>query len=291
MLPTTDILFLLQFSALIIQHLGMAWAFYIVAMFVFLSCVFMFISMPETRYLGQRPPAYVLNGEEEIEEKDGFPEVRRVENIATTSAVYTTEDVTIEEDTAPAMSKRSFLSELSPWSGSDPNTSFRRAILRPFVLASYPTVLWASLVYGVSLGWNVIIGATVAQLFGPDVPQYGFDAQAQGLIFLSPLIGSLIGTWLCGPLSDLVANMLTKRNDGIREPEMRLPVCIVTTSLTFLGALMAGLTYHYKTHWAGPIVGLGVLSAGAQTGVSLSMSYALDCHKEASLALKEQLGS
>jgi hypothetical protein len=50
--------------------------------------------------------------------------------------------------------------------------------------------------------------------------------------------------------------------------------------LTFLGALMASLTYQAKIHWAGPIVGLGVLSAGAQMGATLAMSYSLDSHKE-----------
>lgn len=246
----------------------------------------MFLSMPETRYLGRRPLTCIINGDEIISEKDALPEVRRVEDAAIASANLPSKDSAVEGGPMSSIPKRSFLSQLSLWDGPDPNTSFRRAFLRPFILASYPTVLWASLVYGVSLGWNVIIGATVAQLFGPDVPQYGFDAQAQGLVFLSPLVGSLIGTWLCGPLSDLVANILTKRNDGIREPEMRLPVCIVTAVLTFLGTLMAGLTYKHKTHWAGPIVGLGVLSAGAQTGVSLSMSYALDCHKEVSLSIR-----
>lgn len=175
--------------------------------------------------------------------------------------------------------KRSFARDLALWSKPDPNVSLLKTFLRPFVLVTYPIVLWACLVYGMSLGWNVVLGATVAQLF---VPQYGFDAQDLGLIFLSPFIGSLIGTWLCGSMSDSIANYFTRRNGGIREPEMRLPILAIGTFLTFFGALMAGLTYHYKTHWAGPIIGFGVLTAGAQVGVSLSMSYALDCHKEVS---------
>jgi len=261
----------------------MAWAFYIVAMFVFLFSVTMFLFMPETRFLGQRPPTLPIpDGEVEMSEKDNSPEVRRIEDVAAPAVTPPPKITAVEAGTTSTVCKRSFLGGLSLWQGPDPNTSLRRAFLRPFVLASYPTVLWASLVYGVSLGWNVIIGATVAQLFGPDVPQYGFDAQAQGLVFLSPFVGSLVGSWLCGPLSDSVANALTRRNGGVREPEMRLPACIFTAILTFLGTLVAGLTYKYKTHWAGPIVGLGILSAGAQTGVSLSMNYALDCHKEVS---------
>lgn len=61
---------------------------------------------------------------------------------------------------------------------------------------------------------------------------------------------------------------------------MRLPTCIIAAVLTFLGAVLSGLTYHHKTHWAGPIAGFGVLSAGAQMGATLAISYSLDCHKE-----------
>jgi len=61
---------------------------------------------------------------------------------------------------------------------------------------------------------------------------------------------------------------------------MRLPTCFIAAALTFLGALMAGLSYHYKTHWAAPVVGFGVLSTGGQMGATLAMSYSLDCHKE-----------
>lgn len=109
---------------------------------------------------------------------------------------------------------------------------------------------------------------------------YNFTSGSQGLIFLSPLIGSLVGTYLCGPLADRTATWFTARNNGVREPEMRLPTCIIAALLTFLGALISGLTYSFKTHWAGPIVGFGVLSAGAQMGATLAISYSLDCHKE-----------
>jgi MFS family permease len=117
---------------------------------------------------------------------------------------------------------------------------------------------------------------------------YNFASGAQGLIFISPLAGSLVGTYLCGPLADSIANWATKRNHGIREPEMRLPACIIAVLLTFFGALISALTYQAKTHWAGPIVGFGVLSAGAQMGATLAMAYSLDCHKEVRIYKRPQ---
>lgn len=251
----------------------MAWAFYIVAMFIGLNLVTMFFFMPETKYRGQRPESPWDDEKtvttQEIGEK---PSAHIIEDNRTASSARM-------EAASLAAPKHSYLSELRPWQKADLDVSLRRAFLRPFVLVSYPTVLWACLIYGLSLGWNVIIGATVAQLFAEP---YGFDSQAQGLVFLSPFVGSLVGSWLCGSVSDSVANYFTLKNGGIREPEMRLPTLIIATLLTFFGALMAGLTYHYHTHWTGPVIGFGVLTAGAQMGVSLSMSYALDCHKEVS---------
>lgn len=101
-------------------------------------------------------------------------------------------------------------------------------------------------------------------------------------MFFSPLVGSLFGTYLCGGFADWVASFYTRRNHGIREPEMRLPMCFVAAAFTLFGALMAGVSYHYKTHYMVPVVGFGVLSIGSQMGATLAMSYALDCHKEVS---------
>ncbi|KAH8668665.1 major facilitator superfamily domain-containing protein [Xylariales sp. PMI_506] len=273
------------FSALIIQHLGMAWAFYIVAMFVGLNCITMFFFMPETKYTGDRPHPFLNALRDEAPIKLDVQQVEEVEN----TPISQKAEISTTLEAAPnGPQKHSYISSLALWQKADPNISFRKTFLRPFVLFTYPTILWACLVYGMSLGWNVILGATVAQLFAG---QYNFDSQAQGLVFLSPFIGSLVGSWLCGSLSDTIANYFTKKNNGIREPEMRLPVVIMGAFLTFTGTLMAGLTYKYNTHWAGPVVGYGVLSAGAQIGVSISMSYAIDCHKELSVELMVAISS
>ncbi|KAF7531740.1 hypothetical protein G7054_g8607 [Neopestalotiopsis clavispora] len=261
------------FSAIIFQSLGSAWAFYIVAIFIFANSITMFFLMPESRYLGARPtvslghlgpaPAQPRDkvGTEMVED---VKETQQHANMPNTSAI----------DEIP---KRSHVRNLALWEAPDHNASLVKDFLRPFILLTYPTVLWTCVIYGAALGWNVIFGTTVAQLFEP---QYGFDSQAQGLVFLSPFVGSLVGTWLCGPMADSIANYYTRLNGGVREPEMRLPTCAIAAALTFVGALVTALTYHYNTHWMGPIVGIGILGAGAQMGATLSMSYASDCHTD-----------
>lgn len=125
----------------------------------------------------------------------------------------------------------------------------------------------------------------------PESRPYLFNSSQQGLVFLSPFVGSLVGTYLCGPVSDRIANFYTRRNHGIREPEMRLPTCIIAAALVFVGALISGLCFRYETHWAGPIIGWGVISVGGQMGATLGMNYSLDCHSEFSVELMVTIAS
>ncbi|KAJ5640016.1 uncharacterized protein N7484_007878 [Penicillium longicatenatum] len=255
------------FSAYIIQYLSMRWAFFIIAIAIGLSLALMICLMPETMFEGHRPVIVLVQNQGCKQEEGGKSSSKHIE----------TEEPVSEESLI--VMKRTYMQDLfSVTVNRDVN--LWALFKRPFILMAYPTVLWSSLIYGMSLSWNVILGALVAQLFSPQ--PYNFSSGSQGLMFISPLVGSLVGTYLCGPLADRTATWFTARNNGVREPEMRLPTCIIAAFLTFLGALISGLTYNFKTHWAGPIVGFGVLSAGAQMGATLAISYSLDCHRELS---------
>lgn len=235
------------FSALMIQRLGTEWAFYIIGILIHVNASAILLAMPETKYTGPRPTT-ISHEAEEVIIVHQHDKARRDSLVCINGHIR----------------KKSAWRDLVFWTDPDPNVSLFKAFLCPFVLFTYLTVMWSSV---------------VAQLFGT---AYGFDSQAQGLVFLSPFLGSVIGTYLCGPLSDRIATYYTKRNNGIREPEMRLPTCVIAAALVFVGCLITGVTYHYHTQWMGPMIGYGVLSAGAQMGATLSMSYALDCHKHVS---------
>lgn len=259
-----------MFSAFIIQALGMNWAFFIVAMFIGIGLVGVIFAMPETNFTGPRPAIMIA---QQPQTPDETLDKKRAQEVATTEEVP----------------RKSYLQELSFWSKGDPNVNLLHVALRPLVLLAYPSVVWSCAVYGMALSWNVILGASVAQLFAP--PPYGFNSNAQGLFFLSPFVGSMFGTYLSGPMGDWIANWATKRNNGIREPEMRLPTCLVAAFLTFFGALWFGLAYEHQTHWAVPVIGAGVLSTGAQMGATLGMNYALDCHQELSVEIMVTIAS
>lgn len=255
-----------MFSGFIVQALGMDWAFWIVVMFLAANFISIFMFMPETKFTGSRPQ--ILSSR-----------IARPSSNQTPSAtvIKEKEDGSVN-NVSQTVSQRTWLQELQFWSKGDPDVNLLHVFLRPFVLLAYPTVVWSCFVYGLALSWNVILGATVAQLFSP--PPYEFNSNAQGLFFLSPFVGSLFGVYFSGPCGDWIANFFTKRNHGIREPEMRLPTCLVAAFFTFFGALWFGLSYEHQMHWAMPVIGAGILSVGSQMGTTLGMNYALDCHQE-----------
>jgi MFS family permease len=143
-----------MFSAIIIEHLNMKWAFFIVGIFVFAAEIPMFFFMPETRFLGARPD---VNNLDSIENEKGSYSYVEDKNVQATEHNLSGE----------AVQRLTYIDSLRPWGTNDPSVSLRKTFLRPFVLLAYPTVLWSCIVYGVCLTWNVVIGSTLAQLMAP----------------------------------------------------------------------------------------------------------------------------
>lgn len=146
-------------SAFIIQTLSMRWAFFIIAISIFINQITLIFFMPETKFTGIRPQIMgeqITNHPEEVQ-PDVKTEVGQIE---------ISSDV---NDSAPEFNvqQKSYWKSFAFCPEVDHNVSLEKTFLRPFVLMTYPTVIWSSLIYGLSLGWNVILGASVAQLFAP----------------------------------------------------------------------------------------------------------------------------
>jgi MFS family permease len=142
------------FSAYIIQYLSMRWAFFIIAIAIGLSLALMIFLMPETMFEGHRPVIVVVQNQGSKQEEGGKSSSKHIE----------TEEPVSEESLT--VMKRTYMQDLfSVTVNRDVN--LWALFKRPFILMAYPTVLWSSLVYGMSLSWNVILGALVAQLFSP----------------------------------------------------------------------------------------------------------------------------
>nr|KAK5448869.1 hypothetical protein LTR18_001957 [Exophiala xenobiotica] len=153
-----------------------------------------------------------------------------------------------------------------------------RDMARPFEMLQYPSVTLTFICYTVTFAWASILPAvTVAILF---TKTYHFKSGAIGLMLGLPLlIGSALGEFLSGPLSDWFMYRYAKRHDGERKPEARLPAALGSILLCPAGIIIYGVCLQHKTHWIGPVMGMAISSFGLQLVTTVSYAYCSDCYK------------
>jgi MFS family permease len=106
---------------------------------------------------------------------------------------------------------------------------------------------------------------------------------ALGFLNFAILVGALIGLVTAGPFSDWVSARATMRNNGVREPEMRLPAMIPYVIIMAFGNIIISLGY--EKQWPWPVIAvLGYSSAGIQVAAlpSIASTYAIDSYKPVS---------
>ncbi|CAD0100636.1 unnamed protein product [Aureobasidium mustum] len=106
-------------------------------------------------------------------------------------------------------------------------------------------------------------------------PPYNWSPKNSGLIAL----GNIIGYALAVPFassSDRIAAWLTKRNNSIREAEMRLwvllPVCLIAPA----GLILYGFTAERNLHWIGYFAGVAMTDFVSYFYFSFVLAYAVD---------------
>lgn len=151
--------------------------------------------------------------------------------------------------------KRTWVQELRIFSGTYTEESLFWMMVRPIMLILLPPVLWATLVMSVTIGFITAVTSNVASAFGT---AYGFSAWQSGLCFVSAIVGLIFGIFLGGIFSDAVADYFTKRNGGLREPEMRLPAIMISCITAPLALVLYGVGIEYNLHWICPTVGIGL---------------------------------
>jgi MFS family permease len=120
---------------------------------------------------------------------------------------------------------------MKPWSTTYTDDSLLKMIGRPFFVLVNPVILWAILIIAFSQLWNVVINFTIVQIFSP--PPYLMGTAEIGYITGGPIIGGVMGCFICGALSDRLCRAISRRNNGVFEPEFRLllmlgvPICSV----------------------------------------------------------------
>ena len=149
---------------------------------------------------------------------------------------------------------------------------------KPFLLVTFPAVVWGGIVYGAQMMWLLLLSTTQSEILSAE--PYNFSAATVGLSNVAPCVGSIVGMFYGGKFVDWLTLYLTKRNGGYMEPEFRL-WAMIGTLLTNAGGLLAyGLGAVYGAHWAVPvIVGQGLLGFAMSASGPISMTYAVDSYE------------
>ncbi|KAF2447383.1 MFS general substrate transporter [Karstenula rhodostoma CBS 690.94] len=175
----------------------------------------------------------------------------------------------------------SYVQELKPYSGYFDTVSFWRTLIRPFFLILSPIVMWATLLFTICISWLVLISITLSQIFS--APPYNFSVSSVGATNVSSFVASVLATLVAGYVVDGVATWMAKRNNGVFEPEFRLPVMITYLIFTATGFFAWGESLYKQDPWPIPvIVCMGLINLGVQLGTTSVVTYVSDCHREQS---------
>jgi MFS family permease len=188
---------------------------------------------------------------------------------------------------SPPPTKRSFAQSLRPFNGRYTDEGFIQLLVRPFMLFAHPAILWAMFIQGAMIGWTVFIGIILAAIFlGP--PLF-WDEVETGYAYTGAFIGAVVGFVIAGGLADWSARFMTRRNNGVYEPEFRILLVIPQLIFGCAGLYGFGVTSshltHYDFHW--PIIFFGFEVMGMVIGAVASALYIVDAHRTISSSLFE----
>lgn len=166
--------------------------------------------------------------------------------------------------------------QFGPWSRYEGN--LLRELWLPWYLHIYPIVEFAAFVVSFSSSGFLLANLTQQQAFAP--PPYDFSSQSVGFTNFAILAGGFFGLLTSGPLSDWVADYLTRRNNGVREPEMRLVAMVPYVVVMIIGCVITGVGYQRKWPWeAIVVVGYTFLGIQVTSLPSIASTYAIDSYK------------
>lgn len=263
-------------SGLITIDLSWRYIYWVAAALIGSLTIVVYFTMPETSYNRSQPDTTTesANPTSKDKLKNAF------------------DDRQTPSHTEPA--QPTYLSSLRLYRGPLTSEPFTKLLLRPIILFALPPVLWATLVMSVTIGFLVAITSNFATAFSST---YSFSAWQSGLCFLAGLLGSGFGIIFGGPLSDAIANALTKRNGGLREPEFRLPALTIGLVTTPVSLALYGTSLQHAWHWTIPTIAMGLLNFSIAQATNVSLVYIVDSYRPIAgetvvtqLALKSAFG-
>ncbi|EGR44701.1 uncharacterized protein TRIREDRAFT_111888 [Trichoderma reesei QM6a] len=228
--------------------------------------------LPETRFARKTQPRPTSASSPSVEE----PETK-------SSSVVDHSENASQQPQDPWLSRgHPSVKQFRPWGSYQ--GSLLQELWLPWYLHAFPIVEFAAFVVSFSASGFLVANLTQQQYFG--APPYNFTTQEVGFTNFAIFAGSMIGLLTSGPLSDWIANYFTKRNRGIREPEMRLITMLPYTLAMIIGLVVVAVGYTRLWPWKViVIIGYTLLGMQVTSLPSIASTYAVDSYKPATGAI------
>lgn len=151
----------------------------------------------------------------------------------------------------------------------------KHGIIRPLkMLTKSPIVLFCSLYMSFLFGLLFLLFTTITPVF---IKTYGWSPEITGLAYLGIGVGNFMGIAFVARTSDATIIRLAKKNKGVYEPEMRLPLCVFFGLLIPVSFFWYGWTAYNKVHWIVPIISLVPFGFGLMGIFAPLQTYMIDC--------------
>ncbi|ENI01687.1 hypothetical protein COCC4DRAFT_74701 [Bipolaris maydis ATCC 48331] len=167
-----------------------------------------------------------------------------------------------------------------PWKGhanwSEAITCWKQMIQ----IIWFPNILWLSLINSVTLGIYVLMSALFAGILVQ--PPYLWNFDMLGYVFAGQVATAVAVPFFCGYLSDLVVKILSKRHNGVSQPEYRYIALIIPLLSTLISTIIFGMTAQNPKDWswAGIAVTLNFEYFGFVGVVVSSFVYCMDAYPQ-----------
>ncbi|KIW90070.1 uncharacterized protein Z519_09501 [Cladophialophora bantiana CBS 173.52] len=236
-----------------------------------------FFLVPDTQYKRDLNSALDAAGVEENDDMADGQTESHCEMVESKTGSQAIERLEPQRSAVPGIKpKKAYLEGLKPWSQVHKDVNLLGSFIRPWATWCYASVVWSVLSFSIHVTCVVVL-INLNPVYLGALP-YNFSTSQQGLVFLSPCLGNLFGSFFCGYVNDKLSQWSTRRNGGVFEPEMRLPVVAIPVLLVPAGLLMFGIGVAHETHWIVPVIGAGLVGV-ALTGIgSVIQPYLMDSY-------------
>ncbi|KAH8882594.1 MFS general substrate transporter, partial [Thozetella sp. PMI_491] len=268
------------------------WTFYLVAILSAVCLPFLFFFCPETAYrrdkslnldlldtdgpVGPRSANATRpseSAETEPEKENGVPD----------APAGARAEANESPSPKPIPEKHTFVQSLALFPPRQSDEFFLKLLLRPLPLMLFqPAFLWACLIQGLMIGWTVFIGVILAQ-FLIGYPLW-WDEVKTGYTYTAAFVGAVVGFIIAGLLADWSARWLTKKNNGVYEPEFRIVLVIPQFIIGVMGIFGWGITVDMlkrnQVPYQVPLFFFGCEVAGMVIGAVGSSLYIVDAYRD-----------